>query len=249
MNILEIKNLVVSVGDKLVLDGVSLNIGMGEVVAIMGPNGSGKSTLANVIAGHPNYTVNSGSIVFMGVDVTDMKPEERAKMGMFLVFQNPREINGVEFDSFLFDAYKSLNSEEEANESVFAFKSKLDSARASLKMSSDFGSRYLNFGFSGGEKKKSEILQMSLFKPKFAIFDEIDSGLDVDALKIVGEAMSNFKTKETSALIVTHYAKVLQYLAPDRVIVLSNGKIVKEGDGSLAVELENTGFGEVVNSD
>lgn len=243
MNILEIKNLVVYAGEKIILDDISLTLKKGEVLAIMGPNGSGKSTLANVLMGHPAYRVASGQIIFQGQDITDKKPEERAALGLFLVFQSPREVAGIELYPFLFDAYKSLQvARTQMTDNVFVFKKKLDKAQRSLKVGADWNKRYLNQGFSGGEKKKSEMLQLALFKPSLAIFDEVDSGLDVDALKVVGAAMSRFKTTQTSALIVTHYQRILKYLPPDRVIVLNKGKIVAQGGASLVKKLEREGF-------
>lgn len=247
MNILEIKNLTVAVRDKKILDKVSLAVKSGETCVIMGPNGSGKSTLASVIMGHPAYQVVSGQVIFNRQDITALKPEERAALGLFLSFQQPREIAGVDFFPFLFDAYKSLQTaRKKPAVAVFDFKKKLDQEMSALKISGDWTTRYLNQGFSGGEKKKSEILQLSLFKPTFAIFDEIDSGLDVDAMKIVGQAMKNFKTPKTTALVVTHYLRILKELKPDKVVVMAKGRIIMTGGHDLARRLEKEGFEKVI---
>ena len=243
MKILEVKNLKVSAGDKLILDNVSFSINTGESVIIMGPNGSGKSTLANVLMGHPDYEVISGQIIFKGKKITDAKPEERAKAGMFLSFQEPREIAGLEVFPVLFDSYKSLQAnKQKKTSSVFAFKKKLDAEIANLKIKDDWSSRQLNQDFSGGEKKKSELLQLALANPDLAILDEIDSGLDVDALKIAGQAIKRFKDKKKSMLVVTHYQRILHYIKPDRVLVMANGKIIETGGPELAKKLEEKGF-------
>ncbi|MCF7860544.1 Fe-S cluster assembly ATPase SufC [Patescibacteria group bacterium] len=243
MNILEVKNLQVFAGDKLILDDVSFNIAEGESVVIMGPNGSGKSTLALVLMGHPDYQIKSGQIIFKGQDISDAKPEERAAAGLFLAFQEPREIAGLELFPFLFDAYKSLRTarQQEAG-SVFAFKKELDQELESLQIHTDWSSRQLNQDFSGGEKKKSELLQLALASPSLAVFDEIDSGLDVDALEVAGQAIKRFKNDKTSLLAVTHYQRVLKYIKPDRVLVMAKGKIVKSGGPELAAQLEQEGF-------
>jgi Fe-S cluster assembly ATP-binding protein len=243
MNILEVKNLNVAAGDKNILYDISFSVTLGESVAIMGPNGSGKSTLANVLMGHPDYQILSGQIIFRGQDITFAKPEERAAAGLFLAFQEPREIAGLELFPFLFDAYKSLRLArgQEAGD-IFSFKVKLDDELHDLQVKNDWSSRHLNQDFSGGEKKKAELLQLALAAPTLAIMDEIDSGLDVDALTIAGQAISRFKTPQTSILAVTHYQRVLQYIKPDRVIVMSGGRIVKNGGAELAAQLEQEGF-------
>lgn len=247
MNILEIKNLTVVVGDKKILDKVSLAIKSGETCVIMGPNGSGKSTLASVIMGHPAYKITSGQIFFNRREITALKPEDRAALGLFLSFQQPREIAGVDFFPFLFDAYKALQvARKKPAVAVFDFKKKLDQEMMRLEISGDWTTRYLNQGFSGGEKKKSEILQLGLFRPTFAIFDEIDSGLDVDAMKVVGRAMKNFKTPKTTALVVTHYLRILKELKPDKVVVMSKGRIIMIGGPDLARRLEKEGFEKVI---
>jgi len=247
MNTLEVKNLSVNIGDKKILDDVSLTIKQGDICVVMGPNGSGKSTLSNVLMGHPSYEVVSGRIIFNGVDITEKKPEERAALGLFMTFQLPREIAGVDFYPFMFDAYKFLQAaRQEKAASVFDFKKKLDKEIAALKITEDWSRRYLNQGFSGGEKKKAEMLQLALFKPSFAIFDEIDSGLDVDALKVVGRAMKRFKKPDTGALIVTHYLRILEEIEPDQVVVMSAGKIIATGGPELARRLEKEGFAKIV---
>lgn len=244
-NIIEIKNLTVSIEGKVILENITLDIKQGETLAIMGPNGSGKSTLSNVLMGHPSYNIDSGTILFNGEDITEAKPEDRAKKGMFMVFQTPREIEGLTFGPFLFEAYKSLNLSN-GKQNVFSFKTSLENVEKELNIDKAWRDRYLNKGFSGGEKKRAEMLQLNLFKPKFAIFDEVDSGLDVDSLKNIGESISKFKTLETSALIVTHYERILKYLEPDRVIVLHKGKIILEGGKDIVKQIEENGFDSVI---
>lgn len=247
MNILEIKNLKVAVGEKIILDDVSLTIKDGETCLIMGPNGSGKSTLSSVIMGHPTYQILSGQILFRNQDITNMKPEERARLGLFMSFQQPREVSGVDFYSFLFDAYKEIcKARSDIAVDAFDFRGLLDEELARLNINSDWSDRSLNQGFSGGEKKKAEMLQLAMLHPKLAIFDEIDSGLDVDALEVVGAALARFKTPATSALIVTHYQRILKYIKPDQVLVMSKGKIVASGGADLAERLEREGFTEII---
>lgn len=247
MNILEIKNLKVAVGEKIILDDVSLTIKDGETCLIMGPNGSGKSTLSSVIMGHPAYQVLSGQILFRDQDITMMKPEERARLGLFMSFQQPREVSGVDFYSFLFDAYKEIcTARSDIAVDAFDFRGLLDEELARLNINSDWSDRSLNQGFSGGEKKKAEMLQLAMLHPKLAIFDEIDSGLDVDALEVVGLALARFKKPTTSALIVTHYQRILKYIKPDSVLVMSAGKIVASGGADLAERLEREGFTEII---
>lgn len=244
---LSIKDLSVSIGDKQILDHISLEVAAGECCAIMGPNGSGKSTLTQVIMGHPSYEITSGTITFKGQDITEQKPEERAALGLFLAMQQPREIAGVDFFAFLYEAYKNLQKVRglEAME-IFAFKELFTKASSDLEIKEDWSERYLNLGLSGGEKKKSEMLQMALLSPALAIFDEIDSGLDVDALKVVGAALERYKNPETAALVITHYQRVLQYLKPDKVVVMHNGKIIAQGGHDLALELERDGFEKII---
>lgn len=241
--LLEIKGLSVSAGDKEILHDISFGVAVGESVAIMGPNGSGKSTLASVIMGHPAYQVSSGTIMFKDKDITEAKPEERAALGLFLAFQEPREIAGLDLYPFLFDAHKAIRTRRgKPSEDVFHFKQRLDGEVEKLGIKPDWSNRYLNQDFSGGEKKKSELLQLALAEPSLAIMDEIDSGLDVDALEVAGAAIRRFKTKDTAILAVTHYNRILEYMAPDRVIVMAQGRIAKIGSGDLAKELEQQGF-------
>ncbi len=243
MNILEVKNLSVSAGDQEILHDLNFTIATGESVVVMGPNGSGKSTLAKVLMGHPDYLLTSGQIIFQGQDISAAKPEERAAAGLFLAFQEPREINGLELFPFLFDAYKAVRSARgQEAESVFAFKEKLDGELASLQVKADWSERQVNKDFSGGEKKKAELLQLALAAPSLAILDEIDSGLDVDALTSAGQALKRFKNNTNSLLVVTHYQRVLQYIKPDRVLVMSKGRIVASGGPDLAARLEAEGF-------
>jgi Fe-S cluster assembly ATP-binding protein len=246
---LTIKDLSVSIGDKQILNNLSLTVEAGQTCAIMGPNGSGKSTLTQVIMGHPAYEISSGSIIFKGLDITDKKPEERAALGLFLAMQQPREIAGVDFFAFLYEAYKNLQTARGASIlEIFEFQKLFNEAASALDIKEDWSGRYLNLGLSGGEKKKSEMLQMALLNPSLAIFDEIDSGLDVDALKVVGAALKRYKTPDTAALVITHYQRVLQYLAPDKVIVMYNGRVIAEGGHELAKELEASGFEKLITS-
>jgi Fe-S cluster assembly ATP-binding protein len=246
MNILEVKNLTVKTQDKLILDDVSFVLAEGESLAIMGPNGSGKSTLAKVLLGHPDYQVTSGSILFKDQDILKLKPEERAAAGLFLSFQEPREIAGLDLFSFLFDAYRALEEARgQEKTSVFDFRDILDSELEALAVKGDWSNRQLNAGFSGGEKKKAELLQLALANPKLAILDEIDSGLDVDALTIAGAAIDRLKAKGTSFLVVTHYRRVLDYVRPDKVLVLSAGRVAAFGGPELATKFEAEGFASV----
>lgn len=243
MEILSVKNLSVRVQSKLVLNNISLKINSGEICVIMGPNGSGKSTLANVLMGHPAYELVSGKIVFKGQELNDMPPEDRAALGMFMAFQQPRAISGLDFYPFLFAAHKSLTKAcSKKADDVFSFRKKIEKESVRLKISSEWGGRYLNQGLSGGEKKKSEMLQLAVLKPSFAIFDEVDSGLDVDALKIVGRAIKRFKKPDTAAILVTHYPRILKYVPVDKLIVISAGTIIEQGGPELALRLEKEGF-------
>jgi len=238
--ILEVKNLSVTTKDDLgILNDVNLNVKKGEVVVLMGPNGSGKSTLANILMGNPNYKINSGEIVYNNERINDLGSDERARRGMFLSFQYPAEISGVTISNFLRTALSSIKGEKV---SIISFKKLLREKMETLKIDEKFAERYLNDGFSGGEKKKTEILQMSVLEPKLCILDETDSGLDVDSLKIVGEGVNKLKNGKRSFLIITHYNRILDYIKPDRVYVMKNGKIVKEGSGKLAFELEREGY-------
>jgi len=246
MNILEVKNLSVVTGDKLILDDVSFVLAEGESLAIMGPNGSGKSTLAKVLLGHPDYQVTHGRILFKNQNILKLKPEERAAAGLFLSFQEPREIAGLDLFSFLFDAYRALEeSRGQEKTSVFDFRDILDSELEALQIKGDWSDRQVNAGFSGGEKKKAELLQLALANPKLAILDEIDSGLDIDALSIAGAAINRLKAKGTSFIVVTHYRRVLDYVKPDKVLVLAAGKVAAFGGPELAAKFEVEGFSSV----
>jgi len=241
--LLEIKNLNASVADTQILKDFNLTINMGEKHTIMGPNGSGKSTLANILAGNPEYFVNSGEINFLGQTLIDKDPEIRACLGLFLAFQYPVELPGVRMWQFL---KSSLDSQREYNGkdplSTKEFDSILNECAEKVDISQDFLKRNVNEGFSGGEKKRNEILQLSLINPKLAILDETDSGLDIDALKIVSNGIENFSSSNNSILLVTHYQRILDYVKPDYVHVMIDGKIVKSGDKSLALELDKKGY-------
>jgi len=243
MIFLNINNLNVSIEGKRILNDFNLNINQGEVHAIMGPNGSGKSTLANVLAGNEDYEINSGKIIFKDSDLLDLNIEERAQKGVFLAFQYPVEIPGVNITPFLQSSINSkLKNEKKPELDNLSFAKILRKKAEELGINTDMLKRSINTGFSGGEKKRYEILQMSVLNPEFAIFDETDSGLDVDALRIVTEGINKFKNKKNSFLIITHYQKLLNYIRPDHVHVMRNGKIVKSGDISLASEIEVSGY-------
>ncbi|ALO27473.1 MULTISPECIES: Fe-S cluster assembly ATPase SufC [Leptospira] len=224
---------------KEIVKGVNLTIRSGEIHAIMGPNGSGKSTLSNVIMGHPKYQVLSGDILFEGKSILDLPTNERARLGIFLCFQYPTSIPGVTIGSFLKTVIKSVRGKELP---VREFRKELKDAMAALDIPESFIARYVNDGFSGGEKKRNEILQMSLLKPKLSVLDETDSGLDIDALRIVSEGINRNKTPEKSILLITHYQRMLNYVAPDFVHVFAKGKILKTGTRELALELEEKGY-------
>jgi len=240
---LEIKNLEVSIGDTQILRGLSLSIGTGEVHAIMGPNGSGKSTLALVIAGHEDYKVTAGSVHFEGQNLLDLPPEERARKGVFLGFQYPVEIPGVN-NAYLLKAAVNARRKYQGESEIDAFEF-LQLAREKMKlleMDPSFLNRGVNEGFSGGEKKRNEILQMAMLEPRLAILDETDSGLDIDALKAVAKGINALRDPQRSIVLVTHYQRLLDYVEPDYVHVLSKGRIVRSGDKSLALELEERGY-------
>ncbi|MEK7662748.1 MAG: Fe-S cluster assembly ATPase SufC [Actinomycetota bacterium] len=244
MSTLKITDLHVSVetdqGTKQILRGVNLEINSGETNAIMGPNGSGKSTLAYTIAGHPKYTVDSGSITLDGVDVLEMSVDERAKAGLFLAMQYPVEIPGVTVTNFLRTAKTAIDGEAP---SLRNWIKDVRESMANLKMDSSFAERNVNEGFSGGEKKRHEILQLELLKPKFAVLDETDSGLDVDALKIVSEGVNRAKANsDMGVLLITHYTRILRYIKPEFVHVFVNGKVAEEGGPELADRLESEGY-------
>ncbi|HKV73980.1 MAG TPA: Fe-S cluster assembly ATPase SufC [Gemmatimonadales bacterium] len=240
---LEIRNLHASAGDKEILRGIDLTVRAGEIHAVMGPNGSGKSTLAQVLAGHPAYQVTQGTIRYMDQDLLDMDPEERALAGVFLAFQYPVEIPGVTNAYFLRAAYneqRKARGEEEVDPVDFI---ELLEARARLvEWGPEILSRQVNAGFSGGEKKRNEILQMAVLEPKLAVLDETDSGLDIDALRIVADGVNKLRRPDNAAIVVTHYQRLLNYIVPDRVHVLAGGRIVRSGDKALALELEARGY-------
>jgi len=243
MNMLEIKNLKAGIGDTEILTSLSLSVKAGEVHAIMGPNGSGKSTLAQVIAGHADYKVYDGTVEYLGKNLLDLEPEERAREGIFLGFQYPVEIPGVN-NAYLLKAALNAKRKHEGLGEVDAFEF-LKIARetmAMLDMDPSFLNRGVNEGFSGGEKKRNEILQMAILEPRLAILDETDSGLDIDALKAVAKGINALRDPERSIVLVTHYQRLLDYVEPDFVHVLSQGKIVRSGDKSLALQLEERGY-------
>ena len=250
MSELEIKNLQVSVvtdaGNKEILRGVDITIKSGETHAIMGPNGSGKSTLAYSIAGHPKYLITGGSVTLDGADVLEMSVDERAKAGLFLAMQYPVEVPGVSVSNFLRTAVTAIRGEAPK---VRTWVGEVKAAMASLNIDTAFSERNVNEGFSGGEKKRHEILQMELLKPKIAILDETDSGLDVDALRIVSEGVNRVKANsELGVMLITHYTRILRYIKPDFVHVFANGKIVEEGGPELADKLEEKGYAEYITA-
>jgi len=241
--VLKIKNLRANAGDKEILRGISLTVNAGEVHAIMGPNGSGKSTLAQVLAGHPGYEVTGGSVEYEGKDLLEMEPEERAQAGVFLAFQYPVEIPGVSNAYFLRSAYNEIRKargEEEVD--PLEFLDVMERKLALVEMDEAMLNRSVNTGFSGGEKKRNEILQMAILEPKLAILDETDSGLDIDALRVVAHGVNALKRPDNATIVVTHYQRLLNYIVPDYVHVLANGRIVRSGDKSLALELEARGY-------
>lgn len=245
--LLEIKDLHASVDGKPVLKGINLTVRPGEVHAIMGPNGSGKSTLSKVIAGHPGYDVDSGSIKyevnFQMKDLLEMEPDERAKEGVFMAFQYPIEVPGVSNVTFLRTAFNSICKHQGVEEmSEEAFLGYLKKKMQLVSMDEKFLDRAVNTGFSGGEKKRNEILQMAVLSPRVAILDETDSGLDIDALRIVSDGVNKLKSKDNAIVLITHYQRLLDYIVPDYVHVLANGRIVESGDKTLALKLEQKGY-------
>jgi Fe-S cluster assembly ATP-binding protein len=239
---LKITNLKATINEKLILKGLDLNMKPGEVHAIMGPNGSGKSTLANVLSGKNGYEIE-GEISFNGMDLNDLKIEERAQKGIFLAFQYPLEIPGVNTNNFLRTSLNSVRKARGEKElDTLTFLKLIKEKAKELNIDEKFLSRQLNVGFSGGEKKKNEILQMKLLEPKLSILDETDSGLDIDALRIVADGVNSYKNKENAFLIITHYQRLLDYIKPDFIHVLSAGKIIKTGNADLGEQLEKTGY-------
>jgi len=243
MSLLEIKNLYVEVDDHEILKGIDLRVNAGEMHSIMGPNGSGKSTLAQVLAGHPAYTVLAGTATYEGKNLLDMKPEERARGGVFLAFQYPVEIRGITNSYFLRSALNALRRERgEPELDPIDFLQFLEQKLKAIGWDDSMMNRPVNEGFSGGEKKRNEILQLAVLEPRLAILDETDSGLDIDALKTVAETVNKLRSPERSFLIVTHYQRLLDYITPDVVHVLADGRIVKSGGPELAQELEARGY-------
>jgi Fe-S cluster assembly ATP-binding protein len=236
---LKIEDLHVEIDGQEIVKGLDLEVGKGEIHAIMGPNGSGKSTLANVLMGHPRYEVTGGSITFQDEDVFELEPDERAKLGMFLAFQYPSEVPGVSVANFLRTAVNSVREEELSPMEMYRL---LQEKMGIMQMNPKFAERYLNEGFSGGEKKRNEILQMLMLDPKLAIMDETDSGLDIDALQVVAKGVNELRGPEFSAVIITHYQRILRYIEPDHVHVMLDGRLVTSGGKELAEELEEKGY-------
>ena len=247
---LEIRDLHATIDGKEILKGINLTVNKGEVHAIMGPNGSGKSTLAKVLAGHPSYEVTKGEVLFEGRNLLELAPDERAREGIFLAFQYPIEVPGVSNSQFLRLAYnekRKHHNEEELD--PLEFKDLLRERAKIVEMDASFMSRSVNEGFSGGEKKRNEILQMAVLEPKLAVLDETDSGLDIDALRIVAGGVNKLQNEDNAIILVTHYQRLLNYIVPDFVHVLSGGRIVKEGGKELALELEAKGYDWIKSAD
>lgn len=248
-NILKISNLHISADSSEIVKGVDLEIRAGEIHVIMGPNGSGKSTLCNAIMGHPHYDITDGKILMNGENIMEMSVDERARKGLFMAFQYPREVNGVTFGNFVRQAVNARIDNNKEKIGPAQFYPLMVDGLASVKMDNKFIGRSLNDGFSGGEKKRAEIVQMGMLKPRFALLDEIDSGLDVDALRYVTEGINKVYEKEKMGiLIVTHYERILKYIKPDYVHVMEDGKIVKSGDYGLAAEIEKSGYEQLIKS-
>jgi Fe-S cluster assembly ATP-binding protein len=240
---LTISNLTATAGDKDILKGVNLTVNAGEVHAIMGPNGSGKSTLAQVLAGHPSYEVTGGAVHFEGEDLLELEPEERAHKGVFLAFQYPIEIPGVSNAYFLRSAYNAMRVARGGEEvDPMEFLDVMEQKLKIVEMDDAMLSRSVNMGFSGGEKKRNEILQMAVLEPKLAILDETDSGLDIDALRVVAEGVNKLRRPDNATIVVTHYQRLLNYIVPDFVHVLAGGRIIRSGGKELALELEEKGY-------
>ena len=251
---LVIKDLRVAVEGREILKGVNLVVRQGETHALMGPNGSGKSTLASALMGHPNYEVTDGEVLLDGENILEMSPDERAKRGLFLAFQYPMSVPGVSVANFLRLSYGAVSKPDESDPEPYRhkmtareFRLLLREKLGLLKMDDTMLSRYLNEGFSGGEKKRNEILQMAVLQPRFAVLDETDSGLDIDALRIVADGVNAQRNGELGTLVITHYQRLLNYIKPDFVHVLVNGRIVKEGGPELALELEESGYEQIIS--
>ena len=243
MSLLEIRDLKANAGDKEILKGITLTVNPGEVHAIMGPNGSGKSTLAQVLAGHPAYEVTGGSVLYEGRDLLDMEPELRAQAGVFMAFQYPVEIPGVSNAYFLRAAYNEIRKARgEPELDPIDFYDLLEEKLKVVQWGSEIAARAVNAGFSGGEKKRNEILQMAVLEPRLAILDETDSGLDIDALRIVADGVNALRSPDRSMIVVTHYQRLLNYIVPDYVHVLTDGQIARSGGKELALELESRGY-------
>lgn len=248
---LVIKDLRVSIDEKPILKGLNLEVGLGEVHAIMGPNGSGKSTLAYALAGHPKYEVEDGEVWMDDVNLLELTPDERAKMGLFLAFQYPTAIPGISMANFLRTAVNAVKGEKNGDGKpkgipITEFRKLMTEKMNLLKIDKEFARRYLNEGFSGGEKKRAEILQMALLEPKYAILDETDSGLDIDALKIVSEGVNALTGPNRSFIVITHYQRILNYVKPDFVHILYNGQIIESGGPELALRLEQEGYDNII---
>lgn len=244
MSVLEIKDLHVSIEDKEILKGVNLTLKTGEIAAIMGPNGTGKSTLSAAIMGNPNYEVTQGEILLDGENILELEVDERARLGLFLAMQYPSEIPGITNAEFI-RAAMNAGKEDDDKISVMDFITKLDEKMAFLDMKEEMAERYLNEGFSGGEKKRNEILQLLMLEPKFALLDEIDSGLDIDALKVVSKGVNAMRGGNFGAMIITHYQRLLNYITPDVVHIMMDGRVVLSGDAELAARLEKEGYAKI----
>ncbi|HFZ6408090.1 TPA: Fe-S cluster assembly ATPase SufC [Streptococcus agalactiae] len=244
MSVLEIKHLHVSIEDKEILKGLNLMLKTGEIAAIMGPNGTGKSTLSAAIMGNPNYEVTAGEILFDGEDILELEVDERARLGLFLAMQYPSEVPGITNAEFIRAAMNAGKADDDKI-SIRQFITKLDEKMELLGMKEEMAERYLNEGFSGGEKKRNEILQLLMLEPKFALLDEIDSGLDIDALKVVSKGVNEMRGEGFGAMIITHYQRLLNYITPDKVHVMMDGKVVLSGGPELAVRLEKEGYAQI----
>ena len=244
MSVLEIKDLHVSIEDKEILKGVNLTLKTGEIAAIMGPNGTGKSTLSAAIMGNPNYEVTQGEIFLDGENILDLEVDERARLGLFLAMQYPSEIPGITNAEFI-RAAMNVGKEDDEKISVMDFITKLDEKMEFLGMKEEMAERYLNEGFSGGEKKRNEVLQLLMLEPKFALLDEIDSGLDIDALKVVSKGVNAMRGNDFGAMIITHYQRLLNYITPDVVHIMMDGRVVLTGGAELAARLEKEGYAKI----